>query len=45
MDAIIEFIKFSDGLTFDSIISLFVVMCVANCIATICGNLMKGVKP
>ncbi len=45
MDIIIDFISFSDGLTFDSIISLFVVMCIANCFATVCGNLMKGVKP
>lgn len=45
MEILLDFIKFGDGLTFDSIIALFVVMCLANCISTICGNLMKGVKP
>lgn len=44
MQSIIDFISFSDGLTFDSIIALFVVMTIANCIATTIGNMMKGVS-
>lgn len=45
MDILIEFISMTDGLTFDSIIKLFVVMAIANCLATTFGNLMKGVQP